>query len=499
MATFNFKTFMSYFITVIALANSVTAAIGSESEQDIDMSEDTLTSGGNSMTTQQIVLHGKPGQGYYAKMLIGTPPQKLNVLIDTGSSNFAVAARAHPDITAFFRPSMSATFVDSDTNVELPYTKGNWKGALGSDVVSFASRPDLTVTTKIACITSSEKFFVENAHWQGILGLAYTAIARPDGSTETFFTSTRRQWPATRDVVSIQLCGTIDTGNQTDIGTGGTMTLGGSNESLYVGPMLYTPITKEGYYEVIITDVRVNGSSVDLDCKEYNFDKTIVDSGTTNLRFPNKVYDRVVDRIKRHAVSYNLVAMDDFWSGGKMFCWPIGEMPWNAFPPLTLDLAVSRNSSFRLVVSPRQYLREVSKESTQESLDCFKFAIAPSVSGTVLGAVVMEGYYVVFDRENQKIGFATTRCPHHNTSDTTSHVTGPFPVAFNAFECGYKKVSVNHSTVTIIAYAMAAVCGLCVLVVVALLGHRRLGYWRQSRHQDNESSSLTDNLDEQDK
>jgi len=31
----------------------------------------------SSMTMTQIILHGKPGQGYYTEMLIGTPPQKV--------------------------------------------------------------------------------------------------------------------------------------------------------------------------------------------------------------------------------------------------------------------------------------------------------------------------------------------------------------------------------------------------------------------------------------
>jgi len=49
-------------------------------------------------------------------------------------------------------------------------------------------------------------------------------------------------------------------------------------------------------------------------------------------------------------------------------------------------------------------------------------------TGTVLGAVVMEGYYVVFDRQNHRVGFAKTSCPQHNTSNSTSHITGPFLV-----------------------------------------------------------------------
>jgi len=37
---------------------------------------------------------------------------------------------------------------------------------------------------------------------------------------------------------------------------------------LYVGDMLYVPLRREWYYEVIITDIMVNGVSLGLDCKE---------------------------------------------------------------------------------------------------------------------------------------------------------------------------------------------------------------------------------------
>jgi hypothetical protein len=30
--------------------------------------------------------------------------------------------------------------------------------------------------------------------------------------------------------------------------------------------------------------------------------------------------------------------------------------------------------------------------------------------GTVIGAVIMEGFYVVFDRQNSQVGFAATTC-----------------------------------------------------------------------------------------
>lgn len=104
--------------------------------------------------------------------------------------------------------------------------------------------------------------------------------------------------------------------------------IGGIDRSLYVGDIWYTPIRKEWYYEVIIVKLEVNGQDLNMDCKEvrraageatpllpvarggvgpprslllcpqYNYDKSIVDSGTTNLRLPKKVFEAAVKSIK---------------------------------------------------------------------------------------------------------------------------------------------------------------------------------------------------------
>jgi len=44
--------------------------------------------------------------------------------------------------------------------------------------------------------------------------------------------------------------------------------------------------------------VEINGQDLKMDCKEYNYDKSIVDSGTTNLRLPKKVFEAAVKSIK---------------------------------------------------------------------------------------------------------------------------------------------------------------------------------------------------------
>lgn len=60
-------------------------------------------------------------------------------------------------------------------------------------------------------------------------------------------------------------------------------------------------------------------------------------------------------------------------------------------------------------VSFQQYLRPVEDVATSQD-DCYKFAISQSSTGTVMGAVIMEGFYVVFDRARKRIGFAVSTC-----------------------------------------------------------------------------------------
>lgn len=42
--------------------------------------------------------------------------------------------------------------------------------------------------------------------------------------------------------------------------------------------------------------------------------------------------------------------------------------------------------------------------------ECYRFGISPSMNALVIGATVMEGFYVVFDRARKRVGFAASPC-----------------------------------------------------------------------------------------
>ncbi|XP_072140000.1 beta-secretase 1 isoform X3 [Mobula birostris] len=381
-------------------------------------------------------LRGKSGQGYYVEMTIGTPPQKLNILVDTGSSNFAVGAAAHPFLKRYYRRNLSGTYRDLRKSVYVPYTQGKWEGELGTDIVSIPHGPNVSVRANIAAITESDKFFINGSNWEGILGLAYAEIARPDENLEPFFDSLVKQTQVP-NIFSLQLCGAGFTLNETDAAS----SVGGSM---------------------------------------YNYDKSIVDSGTTNLRLPKKVFQAAVKSIK--AASSTEKFPDGFWLGEQLVCWQVGTTPWHIFPTISLYLmGEATNQSFQITILPQQYLRPVEDVATSQD-DCYKFAISQSTTGTVMGAVIMEGFYVVFDRARKRIGFAVSTCHVHDEFRSAT-VEGPF-FSTNMEDCGYNIPQTDESTLMTIAYVMAAICALFMLPLCLMVFQWRCIRCLRREHDD---------------
>ncbi|KAM3875333.1 beta-secretase 2 [Diretmus argenteus] len=407
-------------------------------------------------------LQGDSGRGYYIEMSVGTPGQKLNILVDTGSSNFAVAAAPHPFITHYFNTALSSTYQSTGQTVAVRYTQGNWGGELGTDRVSIPNGPNGTITINMAAILSSDGFFLPGVNWQGILGLAYPMLARPDSSVEPFFDSMVRQ-TGIPDVFSLQMCGAGLSASSTADPAGGSLIMGGAEPTLYRGLMWYTPIREEWYYQVEVLKLEVGDQNLNLDCREYNMDKAIVDSGTTLLRLPVNVFNAVVEAITRTSLIQDFTS--GFWVGTKLACWMKGESPWRFFPKLSIYLRATNSSqSFRITILPQLYIQPVT--DVDGTLDCFRFGVSSSANGLVIGATVMEGFYVVFDRVQRRVGFALSSCAV-NGGAPLSEIAGPFSAADVAADCsgGVLKAPL----LWVISYTLMAVCALVLLILLLLL------------------------------
>uniref|UniRef100_A0A8C3IA96 Beta-secretase 1 n=1 Tax=Chrysemys picta bellii TaxID=8478 RepID=A0A8C3IA96_CHRPI len=385
-------------------------------------------------------LRGKSGQGYYVEMTLGSPPQKLNILVDTGSSNFAVGAAPHAFLRRYYQRQLSSTYRDLRKGVYVPYTQGKWEGELGTDLVTIPHGPNVTVRANIAAITESDKFFINGSNWEGILGLAYAEIARPDDTLEPFFNSLVKQ-TRVPNIFSLQLCGAGFFPNESEAlaSVGGSMIIGGVDHSLHVGSIWYTPIRKEWYYEVIIVKMEINGQDLKMDCKEYNYDKSIVDSGTTNLRLPKKVFEAAVKSIK--TVSSTEKFPDGFWLGEQLVCWQVGTTPWHIFPVISLYLmGEATNQSFRITILP---------QVARGAHSCHSDAVSEP-SGRAYGVALV----------SLLAPLGVLSAVHDEFR--TAAVEGPY-VHPNMEDCGYNIPQTDESTLMTIAYVMAAICALFML------------------------------------
>ncbi|XP_063061018.1 beta-secretase 2 [Engraulis encrasicolus] len=409
-------------------------------------------------------LQGDSGRGYYIEMLIGTPSQTLNILVDTGSSNFAVAAAAHPFITHFFNRAVSSTYSSSGRGVAVRYTQGNWEGELGTDVISIPKGPNATVTINIAAILSSDGFFLPAINWQGILGLAYPMLARPDSSVEPFFNSVVQQ-TGIPDVFSLQMCGAgIAASTSTGL-AGGSLVMGGVEPTLYRGSMWYTPIMQEWYYQVEVLKLEVGDQNLNLDCREYNSDKAIVDSGTTLLRLPVNVFRAVVDAVSRNSLIQDPAS--GFWTGTKLACWSTGENPWRFFPKLSIYLrGTNASQSFRITILPQLYIQPIA-DNVEGTMDCYRFGVSSSVNGLVIGATVMEGFYVAFDRAQKRVGFAVSTCAEL-AGLPLAEISGPYLSESVSSDCVSGSL-LQEPLLWVLAYSLMGLCALVLLVLLLLL------------------------------
>ena len=134
-----------------------------------------------------------------------------------------------------------------------------------------------------------------------------------------------------------------------------------------------------------------------------------------------------------------------------------------SFPVVSFYLQETLNSTFKLNISPQNYLRPVEGLGSKT---CVKFGFSRSTTGAVLGAVLMEAFYVVFDRNQSRIGFGLTTCPLPNPNHPTSEssISGPFNTTSDLSVCAYKKPE-SPKSFMVVSYVMA---GLAVVVILPL-------------------------------
>ncbi|XP_065648136.1 beta-secretase 2 [Hydra vulgaris] len=339
---------------------------------------------------------------YIMEMELGTPAQKLEFLIDTGSANMAIAGPECRDehgvrckIENFYFPDKSSTSQRIGHPVETEYGKGSWSGDVYRDVVSFPGGP--SIVAEFAVIKNEKEFFIKNSVNEGILGLAYKSLS--SSQIEPLFDQLVFEKKAP-DVFSLSLCN----GN-------GRFWLDYPKPNEYHHPIYWTRVIHRAWYTVRMTGIDVAGESLGL--SPYSYPPAIVDSGTTDILLEPEIYIAVIAMLKKRGPLVD----QRFWNN---YCVITDPFKW---PYITIYLKDMRGGSFALTVLGKHYVRK------QDQFYCL--SIGAKQFGAVLGEVTLEGNVAIFDRANHRVGFAPS-----NLTDIESGAVCGNPVNINTTASG---------------------------------------------------------------
>ncbi|XP_037284261.2 lysosomal aspartic protease [Rhipicephalus microplus] len=318
---------------------------------------------------------------YYGNISIGTPPQTFRVVFDTGSSDLwvpsarcppeSVACRTHGRYDCFD----SATYTEHGRPFLISYGSGSVVGKISRDVVALGEyrvRDQYfgEAWTMIGDLFISSKF-------DGVLGLGYPNIAMMPGLP--LFDNMMEQGVVAQPLFSVYIKRNASSND------GGEILFGAIDNDHYEGNISYVPVNVKGYWQFDMDGVQVGYDSSFC----HGGCQAIADTGTSAITGPVEEIRRLNEIIGATRASYDLLVVD---------CGSLRTMPKIAFII----------GGKRYVLRPKDYILQWELNGEKTCLSGFMGHDTKN-SLWILGDVFLGRYYTVFDRGNDRLGFAKAR------------------------------------------------------------------------------------------
>ncbi|KAM3839472.1 renin isoform 2-T4 [Vipera latastei] len=318
---------------------------------------------------------------YYGEISIGTPAQIFKVVFDTGSANLWVPShQCSPLYSACishnrYDSSESSTYKPNGTEITLTYARGYVKGVLSQDIVRVADIPIIQLFAEAVALPFYPFMY---AHFDGVLGMGYPNQAI-DGVIPVF-DKIMSEKVLSEKVFSVYYS------RHSESNTGGEIILGGSDPSYYTGDFHYVSISREGYWHVDLKGVSIENDIVLC----HDGCTAAIDTGSSFISGPASSISVLMKTIGATLVVEDYV----------IECKQIHLLPDISFH--LGDMTYSLSSS--------TYVLKYSNYGKGFCTVAFSAIDIPPPLGPLwlLGATFIKQYYIEFDRQNNRIGFATS-------------------------------------------------------------------------------------------
>ncbi|ORZ05837.1 endopeptidase [Absidia repens] len=345
---------------------------GSQAPQTNMMDAYRLDSDGN-------VEHGVPlsnymNAQYYGVIELGTPPQPFTVVFDTGSSNLWVPSTRCSSIACFlhkrYDSEKSNSYVENGTEFAIQYGTGSLEGFISQDTLNVGG---IALPHQgFAESTKEPGFTFALARFDGILGLGYDTIA-VQHVVPPFFNMVNREL-VDEPVFSFWL---NDAGDESD---GGELVFGGTDPAHYQGDITWAPVTRKGYWQIEMQDIKFDGEYVELDPIG-----AAIDTGSSLLVAPTTVAELINKQL----------GAEKNWAGQYTIdCDKVPDLPEFCFVFAGKDFCLDGED----------YILNVQNQC----ISGFMGMDIPAPAGPlwIVGDVFLRKYYSVYDLGNDRVGLA---------------------------------------------------------------------------------------------